>query len=247
MILYHSDPSLTSHLIDGRYRRRFLVEGDSWFTIGGLTGNLLFALDNDTDLFVNCASPGDTSSEMVDQGAAFKHLLDPVYGADKWDAVLLSLGGNDLLLHCGRFVTPDPFNPLDEWELDRALDEIESNLLQILKVCAAMRPGIPVFVHTYDYPPVSRRWWWSLGPWISPVFKRLGLPRDRWDDLAAELIDELNHRFLNVLVDFPNLAIVDTRGALLAKQWQNEIHPTDVGYSILARKWRRKLNERTVP
>jgi hypothetical protein len=83
--------------------RRFLAQGDSWFTFGAVnvlsTGNLL----NDMELAVescavNCATPGKVLSHMVDLRSQV-HFRNLLIGAQRWDwhAILLSGGGNDLI------------------------------------------------------------------------------------------------------------------------------------------------------
>jgi hypothetical protein len=86
-----------------QFPRRFLAQGDSWFTFGSFnvlsTSNLL----NDMQLVVkscavNCATPGKVLSHMVDLRSQvnFTNLL---VGALSWNwhAILLSGGGNDLI------------------------------------------------------------------------------------------------------------------------------------------------------
>ncbi|MDZ7885571.1 MAG: hypothetical protein U5N53_22960 [Mycobacterium sp.] len=56
------------------------------------------ALDDSDTLFLSCASPGDTMRNMARLGnESFLMMLSPSFGS-RWDAVLLSAGGNDLLL-----------------------------------------------------------------------------------------------------------------------------------------------------
>lgn len=85
------------------HSRRFLAQGDSWFSFGSanptLTGNLLFEMVFERDsCAVNCAHPSDVLDHMVDQRREplFTNLL---MGANRWhwDAILLSPGGNDLI------------------------------------------------------------------------------------------------------------------------------------------------------
>lgn len=243
MILYHSDIGLTEALLDQRYTKRYLAEGDSWFSIGGYTGNLLMALDDPTTLIVNCAYPGDTMDSIAGMGGyAFSRMLELDGGIRPWDAVLLSAGGNDLLGRCARFVVPDPSDPIDDIALIDVMSDIERNIKRMLRLCDAIQPGVPVLMHTYDYPPVSRRWrWWQPGPWVSPVFKSAGVARDRWNDFARMLIDMLADRLRAVSTGFHTLAVVDTRGRLTDRDWRNEIHPTSSGYAKHIEPWRRTL------
>ena len=83
---------------------RFLAEGDSWFTIGGLNlpnnANVLFALDLCVSTaIVSCAYPGDTLRHMADAASDpnFDAMLRRPGFARWWEAILISAGGNDLI------------------------------------------------------------------------------------------------------------------------------------------------------
>lgn len=245
MIIAPDDPFLTEALLDSHFTRRYLAEGDSWFSLGGWTGNLLMALDDPDTLIVNCGSPGDRLGDMG--RGLFARALIASDGVRPWDAILLSGGGNDLLAGCGAFIVPDPAGPISFDALSDCLASVEHHLLRILVLCRAGQPGVPVYLHTYDHPPVSRRWgFWQMGPWVAPVLRQAGVHRQRWDDLAAMLIDNLAELSHKVAGRWPGVHVVETRGMLCADDWQNEIHPKQRGYHQLARRWRRALNhERT--
>lgn len=243
MILSPDDPDLAEAMLDARFARRYLAEGDSWFSFGGWTGNLLQALDRDDILIVNCASPGDTLNDMG--RGAFSRALAGSYGVPRWDAVLISGGGNDLLQRCGHYVVPHPSGPISNDALLDTFAEIERHLVRLLVLCCTGQPGVPVYMHTYDHPPVSRRWWWfQLGPWMAPVFRAAGIDRSRWDGFAAMLIDELAERLHAIAADWPSLTVVETRHRLQPQDWRNEIHPTTLGYHHLAHPWRHALADR---
>ena len=240
MIIAPDDPNLAEALLDARFARRFLAEGDSWFSFGGWTANLLMLIDDADTLIVNCAYPGDTLASMGDDTVS--RMLEPDDGIARWDAVLISAGGNDLLSRCRQFIVPDPEDPVDSDALMETLSDIEHDVVRLLRLCRATQPGVPVFMHTYDYPPVSRRWWWwHAGPWVAPVFRAAAVDRARWDGFAAMLIDEMAGRLHNVAADYRELNVVETRGRLLAKDWRNEIHPSFTGYAEHAIPWRRAL------
>ena len=86
------------------FGRRFLAEGDSWFTIGTLNlfaaSNILFKLDFDkSTAIVSCAYPGDTLQHMVDNlhDVYFDRLLRKRNFQSYWEALVISAGGNDLI------------------------------------------------------------------------------------------------------------------------------------------------------
>lgn len=87
--------------------RRFLAEGDSWFTLGTLTAgqgtNVLIELQfRQQNAVMSWAYPGDTLQRMVDavNDPDFDRALWNRHGgnfASFWEAILLSAGGNDLI------------------------------------------------------------------------------------------------------------------------------------------------------
>ena len=248
MIITPNTPDLISTILDQRWRRRLLADGDSWFSIGGWTGNLLMALDDAHTLIVNCAYPGD---ELADSRAIgndeFAYLLAPTHGLPAWDAVLLSAGGNDVIKACSRFVRrtaePGPHLWLDYDVLLEAVSDFEQHLVRFVRLCQAAQPGVPVLCHTYDYPPVTRHWWpWHLGPWIAPVLKAHGIPRSEWLLPVGTMINSLAERMYNVAHQHPQLHVIDTRDTLVDAGWRNEIHPSLRGYHATARHWRAALN-----
>ncbi|HET7528220.1 MAG TPA: SGNH/GDSL hydrolase family protein [Burkholderiaceae bacterium] len=89
------------------YERRCLAQGDSWFSIGALppawTTRILAELRLlRSTVIVNCAYPGAELRVMTDTTHAppFRRLLAGKL-AMKWDAILLSGGGNDLVAAAG--------------------------------------------------------------------------------------------------------------------------------------------------
>ena len=86
------------------FSRRYLAEGDSWFTIGTLNffdaSNLLYELEFERhSVVISAAYPGDTLQHMVEfwRDPYFRRLLsDPAFALD-WDGILLSAGGNDMI------------------------------------------------------------------------------------------------------------------------------------------------------
>lgn len=86
------------------YGRRFLAEGDSWFTIGSMNlpraSNILVNLEFKTwTAVVSCAYPGHTLQHMVDglNDPYFDRFLRQPNFASYWEALLISGGGNDLI------------------------------------------------------------------------------------------------------------------------------------------------------
>jgi hypothetical protein len=93
----YPDPSIN-------FTHRFLAQGDSWFSIGALppmlTTNLLMEMSfQDSACALNYAQPGAQGAQMVSASATW--VFNPEFVSSmqqsQWDAILMSLGGNDLI------------------------------------------------------------------------------------------------------------------------------------------------------
>lgn len=105
-------------------------------------------------------------------------------------------------------------------------------------------PNTIFYMHTYDYPlfklgvqPSVAGLSLPLGPWIKPVFDRLGIADEI---LRCYIIIRLLDRFYTLLCQIKNhfnyygyrfrSTIIDYRGLLnAAEYWRDEIHPNSIG------------------
>lgn len=229
------------------FKHGFLAQGDSWFSIGAMppfqTMNLLFALNlHSTAFAVNCAHPGERLAHMIDacRDPGFRRLLVGHTVPRRWDAILLSAGGVDMIDAASVLPTmsdgsPTPANRRvllkpEEWTnadgvgryvSKEGLALFESYLTAQFAQLVTLRDsedtnrGVPIFVHCYDYPmprnaPV--RFLWGNKAWLYPAMLAYRIPEADWFALSVYLIDELK-RILQSL-ELPQLFIVDTTGAL---------------------------------
>lgn len=254
--------------------RKCLAQGDSWFSIGAVpfwaTSNLLSQLVlSCATVVVNCAYPGRELAHMVDTTIDSKFIaLLAGKLSYKWDAILLSGGGNDLI----DALQAPPTNPpearillaADEWGpesdgVERYLSEpgwtaFETHMNVVVDHFLAVRDqgqnaATPVILHTYDYPTPRPAGAGPLGPWLYPALNTAyAIPPADWDALARRLIDRLALLLEDIVAARAQrgLLLVPTRGTLASAadgssgpsgDWENEIHPSAHGYSLLARKW----------
>ncbi len=245
---------------------RLLAEGDSWFTVSGLPAfNLLFALrfHKPTEI-VNLAQPGDQIRKMVQIAASssLRRALSP--GGPRWDGILLSGGGNDLIDEADDILLDkadhrpngtDPADFCDQTKLRALIEDVQDAYRKI----AAMRDGprgpgsqVPMLTHTYDYATPrnapARFFFARLGPWLFTALKASEVPESHRVAVADYLADTLADGLLALSKGpnaIKNFHVVDTRGLLKRAQlghpgdsndWQNEIHPNDDGYKKIAKK-----------
>ena len=225
-------------------RWRLLAEGDSWFSLGAInaltSANLLQSMEfSSFTAAAHCAYPGDTLRRMT----AFRN--DPQFrqmlaGAVswRWDAILLSAGGNDLIEATGAAPGSAPHLRLlrnsSEWGpatqgAARYLsaqgwqtfsDYFRANLDAIVKLRDSKtgpdgNAGRPLCLHTYASPtPRPSGAGLGNGPWLMPALQAYGIAPADWSALAALLLGQLADLMLDCAADtarFPALHVFDTR------------------------------------
>jgi hypothetical protein len=225
--------------IVSEYQYRFLAEGDSWFTIGALNparnSNLLMEMEFSMySVAVNSAQPGDTLRRMsqMNRDPRFAQLLaGPL--SERWDAILLSAGGNDLIdavqapssspLHLRLLRTQSEWGPASQggarYVSEAGMQTFATYLGANLDALFTLRDrgraaGRPVCMHTYAIPtPGPAGAGLGIGPWLMPALVEYGIPKEDWRNAAAALLAELGTVLRSFAADqgrFPGLDVFDT-------------------------------------
>ena len=265
-----------------RFAKKYLAQGDSWFSIGhfppwSTTNILQQVVLSRSALAVNCARPGVELDHMTDTSTAktFLNLLNGTI-AWTWDAILVSGGGNDLidaansdpaadasvrlLLRSDEWLPTDASTGVSRYISPTGWDTFTGHMELVLQSLLDQRDKninnqVPLFLHTYDYlTPRDAPAGPGLGPWLyKAMHDTYFIPDGDFQGLADELIDRLAQMWLRLSSTYAsrNVAIIDTRGSLaratpgtsgVSGDWENEIHPTPHGYSLLAKAWRAPLD-----
>jgi hypothetical protein len=222
-----------------QFPKRFLAQGDSWFSIGAipphLTTNLLFELELATGAcIVNCASPGQKLHRMTNttRNRAFLELMTGS-SAFGWNAILVSGGGNDLIaalesrdadpclrLLARRVEWADPavgasryLSPAGLLTFSDHLRTVFDNLVQARD--SGINRGKPIVFHTYDLAvPRKAPAGLGFGPWLSTAFSAFDIPPEDWTALAKELFREVHQLLTAIAQELPSMVLVDTLGTL---------------------------------
>lgn len=255
------------------FGKKFLAQGDSWFSIGGLppwaTSNLLLPMEySQSACIVNCARPGKQLAHMIDTSRQ-KSFLQLLRGrlAIKWNVILLSGGGNDLIdaaqappsapLHNRLLLKSDEWNPTLS-AATRYLSEpgwatFTTHMTAVFQALLAERAKgpnqtTPIVLHSYDVAvPRNAGAGLGLGPWLHKAFESFGLPLGDRTEVAIELLTRLRDFLAAVVASQSDMSLVDTLNTVAraapesqgrSGDWENEIHPTPQGYSLLAQRWR---------
>lgn len=180
--------------------------------------------------------------------------------------LLISGGGNDVLgrndidrLLRNVVPPPDPSAPetyFDQPTLDRKLEGIRMAYEEILDMRETWAPEAIVVTHTYArVKPSSRPASVEIasfdvevdGPWIAPFLEEKGIVDERTQqDVMDYLLDRVNETIRKTLSSHraarAPMVIVDTRNVSPPlepgnpEHWQDEIHPTPMGFDILGQQ-----------
>ncbi|WP_298826306.1 hypothetical protein [uncultured Piscinibacter sp.] len=114
--------------------------------------------------------------------------------------------------------------------------------------------GIAIVTHTYDIA-VARDAGAGLGfgPWLYPAMNAFGIPEADRAELCRVLLDRLQTLIDHIAASTPDgsIHVVHGQGTLTAAKtsdkgatvdWQNEIHPSALGYRKLSARWQSVLS-----
>ena len=180
--------------------------------------------------------------------------------------ILLSGGGNDVLgrndidrLLREPVPPADPSAPetyFDQPTLERKLEGIRIAYEEILDMRETWAPEAIVVTHTYArVKPSGRPASVEIasfdvevdGPWIAPFLQEKGIVDERTQQEVMDyLLGRVNETIRNVLSSHRGgrapIVIVDTRNTVPAlepgnpEHWQDEIHPSPMGFDILGQQ-----------
>jgi hypothetical protein len=216
------------------FDRVFLAEGDSWFSYGSLKmRNVLLDMElPERTLILNIAQPGDTLRRMHEtcRNPELYFFLRNRSGR-RWDAILLSGGGNDVIDAAwnDKIAAPEIFvKPAEPSSVtlanlrtivkqpayDALFEYIAANIGQIVTQgrdqTGGNSNGVPLFMHTYALlqPRNAPVKYLKLGPWLYEACVWLGIDQALWIEVARMVLTDLATT-LNRL-NLPQFHVIDT-------------------------------------
>lgn len=238
-----NDPSIMDigrKMATGMYDRLVLCEGDSWFDIYTPAPlhepNLLGALRTPrSTLLVDKSRVGDTAEQIATGRQATDTLA--YLNEFKFDALLLSAGGNDLknafkAAFIEKIVRSRTKAPLADAVRSMVASPASANDLFAevvghvatwigLRQRSRLNKDTPVVLHGYVYlqprPAPSRVWIngpHAAGPWLHPILKADKKTDDEMREIAKDVIDRFNYWLARVVQPIPGVHILDTRETL---------------------------------
>lgn len=242
------------------YQRKCLAQGDSWFSIGALpptrTTRILAELTLPrSTVIVNCAYPGAVLHRMASTTTSpmFRRFLAGKL-AYKWDAILLSGGGNDIIDAVGSPPTAPLASRLLRTAAERGADPQAAdylsepgwatfathigavfNLLMDLRDSGINR-STPLIWHNYArVMPRPAPAGPGFGPWLLPALEQFAVPAS--DRLAVA--DALTSRLCQLIADLVAARCArDPHCALyVADSWNAGIALAEPGSTDISGDW----------
>jgi hypothetical protein len=224
------------------------ADGDSWFDYP-LSKDVIgwLQLDGNPPPTINRqAHWGDSAVErlgLAKRQRLIKNLNANEHGA--YEALLFSAGGND--------IAGDPFvlwilkykqgmdaaHGIDRQTLGGELTVIKGAYQALIDIRNGYNPNCTVFLHGYDFAhPTGKPACPFVGPWLQPSLHFQG-----WTDpklafgIVKEVLMALDKMLAQIEHDNANVVYVRTQGILRARDWANELHPTEKGFERIAGKF----------
>lgn len=223
---------------------RIVAEGDSWFQYPIKLHDVIDHLADKKEIAVRCFSAaGDVLSNMV----ARPQFIEAIESEDP-HVFLISGGGNDLVAGKGLRLLLHPFKhgraakdyPNDNYRA--LLKRLSRNFADIFRMTRQASSSVRIICHGYDYAiPDSSR-----GPWLGKPMehKDIGITdRNLQKQIMNIIVDDINNLIQKAVKDSKDKHIhyVDARGAVPAKGWHDEFHPTSNYYGHVADRFYKKI------
>ncbi len=259
-----------------------LAEGDSWnnFNEARLEENLLQELLFDKPTAIaNISLSGDNIAQIINPkvkglfNGQRVAILNTALEYQKWDMILISAGGNDLIdsfslkkgyeIFEGKSVRilkkpkniPTKFEDfIDEENLKAVLEVIKSSYKIFIDKVRATKHNkkTKIIGHTYDY--FTLRIGTGRNKSIrQKAMEEFGVPVIYWKQITGYLNLKLAEALLDINKYDKNVFIANTLDTLVpadpdepgnTRHWRNEIHPNNEGYRKIARD---RINEHLRP
>ncbi len=240
---------------------QILAEGDSWFDYGVPTfgGSIIPRLEKKIRVpILNLAKGGDEVQNMmsVDQRRTLqKHLEQGCPAGGKWDVLLFSGGGNDIVGD-RMAVWMREYDPsIQPWQhvsiphFKPSLNLLKAGYQSLIALRDQYSPETHLVFHTYDCAwPDGRGVCW-LGPWLEPTFKLRRFPKFPGNTASFEVVKWMLGQFAKLMQGFASksrrITVINGQGTLPVQKgsWHNELHPSETGFETHADLFHQKLRQ----
>ncbi len=234
-----------------------IVEGDSWFSLPGIThitniAKVLTIHMRGKVALLELQHSGDDMLDMMkgNQRRKLRYALKHKrYG---FQLMLFSGGGNDLIHHVNDFLLQKTAGMswrdcINEPALQDKLGKLEDAYRDLVALRDELRPNLMIMTHCYDEPRVNGKGakvigFRVAGPWLLPHMRARNITRKADQQaLARDLLLRLRAMQRRVAADTHDFIVLDTLDTLDDSHWSDEIHPNTAGYKLIAQKFARRI------
>jgi hypothetical protein len=234
-----------------------LAIGDSWFDYP-LNGNDV-SFSGDTSIVAQLGQTGSPPPLILSQalyGQATTSVLsyenqerianvtsDPT----QWingspDAILVSMGGDDLAGDQFAIYLQFKGSGLDPVRFQDALDSVQASYLDLFAFRDSIAPKTLIIGHCYDYAIPNGLAPACAGPWLLPSLEFAGYNPTSGLPIVSNMIDMFHDMLKGLAGTANNFVLIDTRNTLqrvasVPDGWANELHPFPTGFANLAQKF----------
>jgi hypothetical protein len=231
--------------------KTLFAEGDSWFNypLGHAVISQLQGLIHTP--IANFAWPGAETRQLLalhERKEIEKRLRDGPEPGKKWDVLLFSGGGDDIVgdqmvLFLDRYDPTKPPEAVLNNRFEEVLDLVMGAYQDLVSLRNALSRQTLIVGHVYDYAWATGEGACWVGPWLRPSLDYVGVPReDAQHAVMTAMLKRFETRLRAVATAAGNFLIVPTPGTLHTKEeWANELHPKDLGFGLIAQKFRDAL------
>lgn len=234
---------------------QILAEGDSWFDYpvpffgGGIIPRLQSLLGVP---ILSLAKAGEEVRNMLgvdERKIIMEQLRNGSPAGGRWDALLFSGGGNDvvgnpLVIWIQDFnVAIPPADLIDKQRFDAVLEMVRAGYEDLIKLRDTLSPTTQLIFHGYDFVIPDGRGVCGFGPWMKPSFDLRGYP----PAAAGLVVKAMLQRFAAILqslaASHSNVTFINTQGTLapVRSSWHNELHPSKDGFNRITAVFQTKL------
>jgi hypothetical protein len=244
----------------GKQNLRILAEGDSWFEYP------LPVTHGDGVIYQLQKLLGYSIANMAHHGLEVEQIMglsvrqeiisrlsDPRV---RFDALLFSGGGDDIVgdQFCIWLKDTPPVPPPDQMldlnAVNSLLTLLEEEFHELVDLRDQYSPQTVIFVHGYDFPPITGKGVCGEGPWLKPsldyAYTHMGVtnPDPNVEFVVVKTMLQMFGAMLaRVAASAKRFVVVPTQGTLTPdnSDWQNEIHPSSQGFIKIAQKFQASL------
>lgn len=229
-----------------------VTEGDSWFHLPGRNIVNWIKRNKEYDI-LRLEHSGDEIAQVISGNQ--KQKLRVILQKERFDYLLFSAGGNDLLgesffemLQKRKEKVKNIYKESLRYEvLNRRMEMIKLAYEELFFLRDTYQPNIKILSHSYDYVIPHDQGigflFFKKGPWINPQFTQKGWKKQEEKNAIIKiLIDTFYDKIKSLELKYNNFKLIDTRGvAKSLEDWGDEIHLSNKNYKKVSEKFIKEM------